>query len=143
MKKKTIKLKKLKAKAGTTGKGTKAKTRPKKKLVRSAGKKVVSSKILKGRKKSTISKKPRRSTLKKKVKKLKTHGRGKVKIIPKDEIGDFYGPATRPPVEVRRPMNVKLNAKERERMIAKAKKFAAGNLSVWVRMAGLNYEPKS
>lgn len=38
-------------------------------------------------------------------------------------------------------MNFKITTPERRRILAKAKKYAGGNLSGWLRQAGLNHDP--
>lgn len=39
-------------------------------------------------------------------------------------------------------VNVKISVTDRNRMVALAKRFAAGNLSAWIRHAGRMYTPK-
>ena len=38
-------------------------------------------------------------------------------------------------------VNIKMQLPERKALEAKAKRFAAGNLSAWLRLAGLKYIP--
>lgn len=40
------------------------------------------------------------------------------------------------------PLNVKLSKKEKKAMEQNAKRFANGNLSLWLRYAGVNYVPR-
>ena len=39
-------------------------------------------------------------------------------------------------------MNFKVSARDHATMVGRAKKFCEGNLSKWLRHAGVNYKPK-
>lgn len=39
-------------------------------------------------------------------------------------------------------LNIRVSLKERKALLAAAKKFTKGNLSLWLRVAGLAYKPR-
>lgn len=39
-------------------------------------------------------------------------------------------------------LNLKVTAEERKALVQNAKKFAKGNLSLWLRYSGLNHVPR-
>jgi len=38
-------------------------------------------------------------------------------------------------------INIKVNGKDRRALLAAAEKYAGGNLSAWLRFAGLHFKP--
>lgn len=48
----------------------------------------------------------------------------------------------KPKVEKPTLINLKVSAKELKALKAKAKKYAKGNLSLWLRFTGLNHTPR-
>ncbi len=69
---------------------------------------------------------------KKAVKKLKKKASAKVK----------RAPTKKAKAKPRQIMNFKIDSKDRKALSVLAKKFAQGNLSAWLRHAGLRYQPK-
>lgn len=49
-------------------------------------------------------------------------------------------PRAKPPGEKFELLNFKISPRDRKRLIANAKKFENGNLSAWIRRAGINYK---
>lgn len=48
----------------------------------------------------------------------------------------------KPSKEVPKLMNFKANTEDRKVIAARAKKYAKGNVSLWLRHAAMNYTPK-